>query len=377
MRVMIVVTHLLGTGHLARALTLGRAFVAAGHTVRVVSGGLPVPHFDTTGITLSQLPPVRSNGTDFTHLLDDAGKVATADYLTGRTQILLDTFHSDAPDVLITELFPFGRRILRDEFKSLLRAASQHARPPLVLSSVRDILAPPSKPAKAAYADEMVEAFYDGVLVHADADLITLDQSWPVSAMLAQRLHYTGFVAPAPPDKLGKGSSRPTILVSAGGGTVGDRIYETACHAARQIPDHDWHLLVSGPDTRRATFHSIAPANVLIEPPSPDFRALLAQATASVSMCGYNTALDVLQTGVPAVFVPFDDGGEVEQGLRAKALAQQDAISVVTQSELTPDTLLRAIHAVRAAPPRAPRSDGMDGALQTVNCVQALLEARP
>ena len=30
MKVMIVVTHLLGTGHLSRALTLGRAFVADG-----------------------------------------------------------------------------------------------------------------------------------------------------------------------------------------------------------------------------------------------------------------------------------------------------------------------------------------------------------
>ena len=33
MKVMIAVTHLLGTGHLARALTLGRAFAAQGHVV--------------------------------------------------------------------------------------------------------------------------------------------------------------------------------------------------------------------------------------------------------------------------------------------------------------------------------------------------------
>ena len=52
MRVMIVVTHLLGTGHLARALTLGRAFAHSGHRVTVVSGGLPVPHFDPSGLCL-------------------------------------------------------------------------------------------------------------------------------------------------------------------------------------------------------------------------------------------------------------------------------------------------------------------------------------
>ncbi|HBR43215.1 MAG TPA: glycosyltransferase, partial [Sulfitobacter sp.] len=43
MKVSIVVTHLLGTGHLARALTLGRAYGAAGHDVQVVSGGMPAP----------------------------------------------------------------------------------------------------------------------------------------------------------------------------------------------------------------------------------------------------------------------------------------------------------------------------------------------
>ena len=50
MRVLICVTHLLGTGHLARALTLARAFAEDGHQVAVASGGLPVSHFDTAGI---------------------------------------------------------------------------------------------------------------------------------------------------------------------------------------------------------------------------------------------------------------------------------------------------------------------------------------
>ena len=43
-RVMIVVTHLLGIGHLNRALTLARAFRGKGASVRLVSGGMPVAH---------------------------------------------------------------------------------------------------------------------------------------------------------------------------------------------------------------------------------------------------------------------------------------------------------------------------------------------
>lgn len=373
MRVMIVVTHLLGTGHLARALTLGRAMSAAGQTVCVVSGGMAVPHFDAEGLKLVQLPPVRSDGTDFTQLLDTNGDVATDAYLAARIRLARDTLDAFAPDVLITELFPFGRRILRDEFQALLSAAKDLAHAPLVLCSIRDILAPPSKPSKAAFADDMVARFYDGVLVHADPEVITLDQSWPMTKHVSKCLHYTGFVAPPAPQIAAQ--KDPLILVSAGGGTVGDGIFAAAMDAASGLQDYTWHLLVSGPEERRARLQSQAPANVHVEAPRSDFRTLLGQACASVSMCGYNTALDLLQTGVPAVVVPFDDGGEVEQGLRAQALAKQPGITVLKQDSLLADGLAQAVRAVMRAPGRAPRKDGMDGAAQTAKRVATLWQA--
>ena len=156
MKVMIVVTHLLGTGHLTRALTLGRAFAAAGDQVVLVSGGAPVGHLDFDGVDLVQLPPLTSDGVDFSRLLTAEGAVADAVYLDARQGALTDAFARARPDLLITELFPFGRRILRAEFTALLDAAKAATVP--VLSSVRDILAPPSKPAKAALADDLVAA---------------------------------------------------------------------------------------------------------------------------------------------------------------------------------------------------------------------------
>ena len=371
MTLMIVVTHLLGTGHLARALTLGKSFAAAGHRVSVVSGGAPVPHFDTTGLELVQLPPVRSNGTDFTTLLTQDGGVADPAYMRDRQSQLLEALARIAPDVVITELFPFGRRILRSEFRALLEAAQGMAARPLVLCSIRDILAPPGKPAKAAFAEDMVSAFYDGVLVHADADVVALERSWPVSKGLAKRLIYTGFVAPPapPPDAARHGA----VLVSAGGGAVGDRLFAAALDAARRTPETAWLLLVGGDIARRTALATDAPENVTIEAPRPDFRALMQGAAASVSMCGYNTALDVLQTGARAVLVPFDDGGEVEQTLRAEALSAQAGITVLRQGDLNGPALVAAVHTVLAAPDRAPRVTGMAGATKTVEVVQDLL----
>lgn len=370
MRVMIVVTHLLGTGHLARALTLGRAFAGAGHDVAVVSGGTPVPHFDQSGLTLVQLPPLRSDGTDFTTLLDADGTVATAAYRAGRTDALLQAFAAHHPDVLITELFPFGRRNLRDEFQALLATAKGSGA--LVLSSIRDILAPPSKPSKIAFAEDMVQRVYHAILVHADPAIVSLDHSWPVSETLAQRLHYTGFVAPpAPAAHQGIGDA---IVVSAGGGAVGNAIFDAALAAAARRPDMPWHILIGGDAQRRDTYTAKATDNVAVEAPRSDFRDLLGRAAASVSMCGYNTALDLLQTGTPAVLVPFDDGTEVEQGLRAKALARQSGIASIRTTDLTPEALLTALDRVIGTH-RAPRRNGMDGAERSVRIVENLLEA--
>jgi predicted glycosyltransferase len=377
MKVMIVVTHLLGTGHLSRALTLGRAFAAQGHRVQLTSGGMPAPQLDSTGVDLVQLPPLRSDGTNFTTLLAADGAVATAHDLQARRDAQCQALRDFTPDVLITELYPFGRRVLADEFLALLDAA--HAMPgrPVILSSIRDILAPPSKPSKATRADEIIAQFYDAVLVHSDPQATTLERSWPVSDQLSGKLIYTGYVAPQAPDSHPDQAGAGEILVSAGGGSVGTSLYETAIRAAALQPDLPWRLLGGGADASdRIKTLPAHPGNVQIEPARPDFRQMLRHATASVSMCGYNTALDLLQTGVPSVMVPFDDGKEVEQTLRAQSLAQLPSLTVLRSADLTPETLAQSVAQVIQSGPRADLALNFDGAAQTVAIATRLEAAR-
>jgi predicted glycosyltransferase len=366
MKVMIVVTHLLGTGHLARALTLARAYRNAGDIACVVSGGTHTPLLKGQDITLVQLPPVRSDGVDFSRLLDPDGTPVTAAYMAARQAALLTTLGDFAPDVLITELFPFGRRILRDEFSALLITARAQTHPPLICASIRDILAPPSKPKKATYADDTIAAFYDAVLVHSDPALTPLEVSWPVSDRLRPMLRYTGFVAPPPAGPHRQGLGAGEIIVSAGGGNVGDHIYETALEAAVAVPQ-PMHLLVGGttPQARITALRQHAPSHVTVEAARPDFRQMLYNAAASVSLCGYNTALDILQAGTPAVFVPFDEGAEVEQGLRAQALAQWSDITMIPRAVLTASSLRTAIESLIKAPRRNIAAH-FDGAARTV-----------
>ncbi|CUH98790.1 glycosyltransferase family protein [Leisingera aquaemixtae] len=377
MKVLIAVTHLLGTGHLSRALTLARAFSAARHRVQVASGGFPAPQLNAEGVEVIQLPPLRSDGVDFTRLLDADGSLAGEAYLTRRKDALCAALHRLQPDVLITELYPFGRRSLRQEFLALLEAAAALPRRPVILSSIRDILAPPSKPEKAEKADAVIARHYDAVLVHSDPAATRLEASWPVSPMLAGRLRYTGYVAPPAAGPHPKLAGRGEVLVSAGGGSVGTPLYRAALEAARQMPDTPWRLLVGGSDAgARIAEFAKAGSPALLEPARKDFRQMLSHAAASVSMCGYNTALDLLQAGTPAVLIPFDAGNETEQGLRAASLAPLNGMEVVKTADLTPEALCAAVKAAMQAPPRLAGGFRFDGAARSVEIAAELAGGR-
>ncbi len=378
MKVLIAVTHLLGTGHLRRAMVLARAFSQAGHDVSVASGGGPVPGIDSAGIHLIQLPPLRSDGTNFSSLLRADDAPATDSVLTDRQTMLLTALAQITPDVVITELFPFGRRILAAEFTALLKAADAQTPRPLILSSIRDILAPPSKPTKAEATHALIDSLYDGVLVHSDATATPLEISWPVTPDLTPKLHYTGFVAPPAPTPHPDAAGQGEVLVSAGGGAVGGHIFDTARKAASLTPDLTWRLLIGGNDPANtiATLRQDAPPNLIAEPARPDFRQMLNHAACSVSMAGYNTALDLLQTGVPALLIPFDEGGEVEQGLRAQSLARLSAMDVLLSGDLTAPGLADKVRTLAALPRRATDGIAFDGAAETVRLIEMMRKAQ-
>ncbi|ATG38484.1 glycosyltransferase family protein [Phaeobacter piscinae] len=379
MKVLIAVTHLLGTGHLSRALTLGRAFAAAGHRTYVVSGGGPAPHLDHSGVDLIQLPPLRSDGVAFNRLLAPTGELADDTYLNNRVEQLCDTLRDVEPDILITELFPFGRRSLKREFLALLDTANTLPSPPVILASIRDILAPPSKPKKAEDAATVLTTHYDGVLVHSDPQATRLEASWPVTPEISEKLHYTGYVAPAAPVPHPEGVGKGEILVSAGGGSVGSALYRVAAKAAKLRPALRWRILIGGNNAAEEIAHLKAKdgeTDAILEPARPDFRQMLQGAAASVSMCGYNTALDLLQTGAPAVIVPFDAGNEVEQSLRAASLTPLDGITSLAAADLTPEMLCAALDDVISAPARPTDGFRFDGAARTVEIACNLVKER-
>jgi predicted glycosyltransferase len=377
LRVLIAVTHLLGAGHLTRAAALARAFALSGHEVTLVSGGRRTALRDCERVKFVQLPSVHIVGTDFKTLLNEAGEPVREAHLAERRALLLDQLRTTRPDVLITELFPFGRRVLADEFMALLHEARRMRPRPLILSSVRDILVAPTRQDRIREAHDRLARCYDAVLVHGDPQLIPLGASWPLDEETKSLLHYTGYVDEDPaPLSL---HTRTGIVVSGGSSAASLPLYRAALEAARGISDRSWRILV-GQGIGEADFRSLqtdAPAHATVERARPDFRALLARAELSVSQAGYNTVVDVLRAGVRPVLVPFEAGNETEQRLRAETLKALDLAEIVPEAELSPEHLIAAIARALSRPAMGTPPVSLDGARGSVVITERLLRKKP
>ena len=373
MKVFFWVQHLLGIGHLRRTLSLARATAAAGLETVVASGGLPVPGADPGGAKLVQLPAVRAVDRYFKQLADERDRPIDDAWRGRRKAALFEAYEKARPDVLVTELFPFGRRQLRFELEPLLARAKADGC--AVVSSVRDILVEPDKPERIGEMLERVKRWYDLVLVHGDPAFVPFDVTFPGLEEIAPLARYTGYTvdrADAPPCGDGEGE----VLVSAGGGAVGEPLLRAAL-AARPLSaarSRRWRFLV-GEGLPEAVFSDLAraaPSGVIVERARSDFQALLGRAHLSVSQGGYNTVMEVLAAGLRAVVAPYAGGHESEQTLRAGALAERGALQVVAENGLSPESLAAAIDRALAGPPLSAAGIDLGGIPATVRLLQGL-----
>jgi predicted glycosyltransferase len=366
MKVFFYVQHLLGIGHLKRAATLVGAMRAAGCEVTLASGGHSV-----AGIAVDvQLPPASAADASFTSLVDEAGQPVDEGWKRRRAALLIDAWRASRADVLVIELYPFGRRQMRFELLPLLEDAKRLPRRPLVVCSVRDIIQ--ARPEREDEAVRLVEKYFDRVLVHGDPRVAPFEKSFGSAARLGVRLQYTGYVVDQQPPALASG--RAEVLVSAGGGAVGRKLLQTAMRAreATLLRGATWRVL-AGIHCSEANFRELARAatdGIVLERSREDFPALLTNCALSISQAGYNTVAETLMARARAVLVPFAGTAESEQTLRATLLAERGAATMLAEKALTPENLAAAVNrAARAPQPPADLVD-LDGARRTAELLE-------
>lgn len=386
-RILIHVQHLLGIGHLRRAARLAQALAARGARVMLMSGGAPEPGLQCGAVEFVQLPPVRARDATFSELVDMQGQPVGAPWRAARQAAVQACFERFAPDCLITELFPLGRRKFAFELVPLLEQACARASRPLILASVRDVLVPPTDRARVAEMLGWAERYYDRILVHGDARFLPLETSFPLAWKISRLLHYTGYlteagVAARLDDEREESQAAGAVLVSAGGGAVGERLLRTALYArplsgaAAALP---WRLFV-GPHAARELLPALreaAPEGVTVMPNRADFPALLHGAALSVSQAGYNTVMEVFAARQRAVLVPFSQAQESEQTLRAVAAARHGLAVCVGEDRLSAETLGWAVADALARPvPTAQDYPALTGADHTADWILQTLGER-
>src|SRR6266540_6453946 len=138
-RILFYCQHLVGIGHLVRSSAISQA-LAKDFSVLFVSGGPPVNDFRLPeNIQTLQLPAIESDP-EFQNIRASDPSSTLEETKERRKKILLDLIDSFEPGMLITELFPFGRKQFHFELLPLLEKARSRSGDTVIACSVRDLL---------------------------------------------------------------------------------------------------------------------------------------------------------------------------------------------------------------------------------------------
>ena len=373
--------HSLGMGHLVRSMALAAGLSRRFRVVFLNGGPLPKGINLAAGVEVVHLPPL---GIDTNGKLVSRDRRRTVERAQAiRREVIFATYSALRPQALLIELFPFGRKKFAGELMPMLEAARDAGQArPVVVCSLRDILV--GKRSDQCKHDEraarVANDYFDAILVHADPALARLDESFHSHAKLTPPVYYTGYVSPERASVQATTRTR-RIVVSAGGGLVGYTLLQTAIEAHALLADDEMEMrIIAGPFLPEAQWQALRGAardrrTIRVLRTVPDLCAEMRAAAASLSQCGYNTALDILQSGTAALVVPFAEGAEDEQMKRAERLAQCGAVRVLSPAQLHATRLAEELRGLLNFKPQ-PHGLDLDGVQNSVRTLAELIQSR-
>ena len=379
--------HVLGIGHLFRSLEICRAL--CDHEVILVTGGPRVATDLPEHVREVRLPDLQMNR-EFKGLFSSRENVGLDQIKDERQKRLFGLFEREKPDVFLIELYPFGRKAFRFELDPVLQAVDDKRLPcGLVVCSVRDILV--EKEDRDKHESRVVKTlnrYFNAVLAHADPQLAKISETFDHFNEITIPVDYTGYIAAKPSPGAGKkirqqlkiGEDEILIIASAGGGNVGAPILGTVIRAFCRLElKGRCHLKVfTGPFLDQNEFDRLkksAGNNVQVTRFTTDFLSYLAAADLSVSMGGYNTTMNILASGAPALVWPF--GQNREQRLRAGRLADLGALRVLEDEDLHPDRLAVIMDQWISRSTRPTVNINLNGAANTAKWIENWIKVQP
>lgn len=351
MEIIIYCQYVWGMGHLVRSLQFARAL--AEHAVTLVAGGQEVPMDLPAHVNLVRLPALYMDEF-FTTLIASDPQKSVDEIQKERIDLIFDLFQKKRPDIFVIELYPFGRSIFGFELEPLLEdIRSGKFGSVKTVCSLRDILVEKKDP--EAYEERVIQKlnrYFDALLVHSDERLLRLDDTFARVADFRLPLVYTGFISqPADPAagrklrrELNISDKQKLIVASAGGGRSGYKLLRSVLDAVELLYQRSNLRLdvFAGPFMESGEFDPLAARagpGTRVRRYTRRFVDYLCAADLSVSLAGYNTCMNLLATGVPALVYPYSR--QREQPLRVAKIKNMLPMRVLNDDDLRPERFSR------------------------------------
>jgi predicted glycosyltransferase len=317
-----------GLGHLRRSLNIARevrsrsrhcdVLIVADSPAVSIAGSEP-------GIELLKLPTIIKTG-------DSAWRNRTLglpvrQLVKLRSQLLLDIATDFRPEAILVDHMPVGAM---GELKPLLDYASTLHRPPKLFLGLRDIL---DRPAVIREVWTRVGAYdylplYDAVLVYGDRGIYDASSAYDLAAH-AREVLYCNYVSPRRAvDTLGCERRRPLVLMMGGGGADAFPLAEMFVQAVSALgPELGADaVLLTGPNMAPRQRERLRPlGGVRIESSYRDATEWIREASAIVTMAGYNSLCEVMTWQRKAIVVPRR-GPSAEQQMRTNLFSARSLV---------------------------------------------------
>ena len=373
--------HSLGMGHLVRSLAVAESLSQRFRVMLLNGGRLPKGIAIPAGVQVINLPPLGIDETN--QLVSHDKRISVERALDRRKKMIRTCFDNLRPAVVLLELFPFGRRRFAVELRPLLEVAHSHETRSHIVCSLRDIFGS-QRPIQQKYDDRaamLANQFLDLVLVHSDPTFAHFDESFRATVPLKVPVIHTGFVVPRLAPQTKRENSKKRIVVSAGGGTTGETLIRLAVEAfSHFVTDLQIEMkVIAGPffpDEAWKTLRALAREKPQLTAVRhvPNLRDEFCDAALSISQAGYNTCLDVLRAGVPALLLPSVRGNENEQQQRALRLQKLGAAKMLDQRNLSSAQLAATIRELMDVPMTKPQLD-LNGGERSAQIIESMVTA--
>jgi predicted glycosyltransferase len=387
MKIIFYCQYVWGMGHLFRSIEVARALV--GHEVVLVAGGREIDIRLPQHVALVRLPGFYMDE-QFTTLIPEDPNQKIEDVQRQRREMLFSLCAAHKPDLLVIELYPFGRTLFGFELQPLLDAIRRGEFGKVkVACSLRDILV--EKRDQKAYEARVLDhlsAHFDLLLIHSDPQLMPLDETFSRVHDIPIPVFYTGFVAqkekPGAGQRLRRkltiGAREKLIVASAGGGRSGFKLLSNLIEAVDLLPNPKQIRLemFAGPFRDAREFKKLSAHSgqrIRVRCFTGRFLDYLSAADLSVSLAGYNTCMNLLVTRTPALVYPYLR--QREQPLRVAKIKKYLPMKILKDKDISPNLLGRNIqqmlHASRLSD-RVPLN--LDGAENTARLLNEQLAAK-